>query len=376
MAALPATEVLFIVANPVAHGARLAQSVTRGVRSSTLSLVADARFSDPALAVDFAFPGISARSLKATVTVRRLRFAVAARRALPRGVGLRGSANWLYREYIFAAQAVRYAATHAAVSKLAPTTILLTDFDRSAYCRPWIWAAKRAGMATATLMHGSPNELNYIPVLADNALVWGQAQESWLAQRSPDTSTMIIGRPDLSSTRLTTAPAERVVLCHSREALTPRETQAVGAQLRAFKSRGLTICLRFHPTSAKEDLGPGWHAIAGMADEVVPGRGSFAASLRGSDIVVCVASSAAIESVALGIPTIVLAGADRSLPADLEAIRAQTPEMLEATRGSGPVVLSGSSAYVRLAAHLLAASGPAASDRLDRAVTAVRRGAA
>ncbi|MBC7594103.1 MAG: hypothetical protein H7288_09220 [Kineosporiaceae bacterium] len=155
---------VFVVSNPVAHGARLAKAVQKWTAGSAVLTVADARFADPSLQIDAGFPGISARSLAPISSLRNLAFALHLRRRLPSGELLRGSSNCFYREYLFVAQAIRYRTLFSEVGNLSPSTVALADFDRAAYSRPWIWAAESAGLVTAMLVHGSPTVANYVPL--------------------------------------------------------------------------------------------------------------------------------------------------------------------------------------------------------------------
>lgn len=367
------SDVLFVVNNPVAHGSQFARAVLESARSSRMATVSDHRLADKSIPVDLAFPGVSPRSLRAITTLERLRFAFELRRLLPRGARLLGASSRLYGEYLFAAQAIRYAAVHAIVSMLPDSTVVLTDFDRAAYGRPWIWTAGARGLETITLVHGSPNETNYVPVLARHAFVWGEVQRAWLEQRSPDTLTAIVGRPELRAPSMSRTAAERAVICHSREVLSSEESRVLSARLREFRARGLRIVLRLHPTAAEQDLDARWTAVAKLADEVITGRESFLDSLRPSDIVVCVSSSSAVEAVVSGIPTIIVADDSRVLPSDLEAIRTSSSGLLdELQKGSTSpgveVVLA------NLAGRLVAALDKEAGVLLDKALTAVRDG--
>lgn len=369
----PATDVAFIVTNPLAHGARLMRAVQEGVKSVSITTIADARFADPDARIDVVFPGVSARSMAEIVTNTRLKNAFALRRALPRGTSLHGSSSRLYREYLFLVQAMRYIAAHSTVARLPSSAIVLLDYDRSTYGRPWVWAANTLGLQTATLIHGSPNEANYVPVLAGRALVWGEVQKTWIEDRSPQTVVEIVGRPDLSEGfTKPSGPARRAVVCHSREQLSAFETESLLTQLRIFKSLGLTVSLRLHPSEDGKHLGEGWRSAAQLADEVIVGTGSFIESLRHTDIVVCVASSSAVEAFVLGVPAIVIAESWRVLPSDLEAIRASTPDLLREIQTTGQASVRGDSAFARLATEMVTFKGAAAAHELDRILAAMR----
>lgn len=366
-------DVLFVVNNPVAHGAKFSSAITRHIVSQSVSLVADQRFSDSTLAVDVSFPGISASSLSTETNFRRLAFGMALRRRLPRGTRFLGSSCRLYAEYLFIAQAVRYLAAKSLISRLQPHTLLLTDFDRAIYARPFVWAANAAGLTTATLMHGSPNLANYVPVLADYALLWGDAQLEWIERHSPGTKSIVVGRPEIDLIPVARRPAKRIVVCHSRERLSRTEALMLVTQLCAFREEGMAIVLRLHPTVTKAQLDQRWASVAELADVVVVGQSSLLSSLEASDVVVCVASSSAVEAVEFGVPTVVIADSDRPLPADLEAIRANSPALLDALKADGGAEqkLVGDQ-LVSLSAHLVAAVGEKAGGLLDDAISIIR----
>lgn len=333
MAASPMLEdtCLFVAANPVAHGARLAVAVRSSVRTRPFLTVADGRLAESGVQVDVNFPGVSARSLLKVVTLARLGAAFRIRRLLPRDMPLIGSASRFYREYVFLAQAIRYNAIESLLRRQPNSVTVLTDFDRSAYARPWVWAARRSSSTSVTLMHGSPNMVNYIPVLADYAFAWGRVQKAWIEENSPLTKVKLVGRPDLTGVPVGCSGAiERVIICHSKELLSSTELSELKLQLRMFRAQGATVFLKLHPSCTPHELDGEWTQLAHLADEVITSRASFSESLLESDLVVCISSSAAIEALASGVATIVIADADRVLPSDLERVKIATPLSLHA----------------------------------------------
>lgn len=366
----PNSQIVLIAANPVAHGARLVASVRESIKSSTMSVVTDARLAEEGLEIEYSFPGISGNSLLSFVSRKRLVFAFKLRSLLPRRTSLIGSTSRLYREYLFIAQAVRYAACHAAVKQMPPTTILLTDFDRHTYCQPWVWAANGIGMTTVTLTHGSPNEANYVPVLARHSLVWGAVQKEWMEDKSPGVDVQIVGRPDLAGHRFgQSGTVPRVVLCHSRERLSIDETDSLVAHLSNLTKNGHVITLRLHPSATENDLDERWSRVASMVNDVVVSRDSFVSSLRSSDLVICIASSSAVEAIAVGVAAVVIADEARTLPGDLEAIRSASPAVLREFAAHGDVKTPHLN---RLASQILAATGAPAGHLLDQALLKIR----
>ncbi|WP_130506704.1 hypothetical protein [Microterricola gilva] len=370
--ALPPGEVLLLIANPLAHGARLASATQRSIHSRSVVTVADARFADPSLKIDYSFPGISSRSLKAATTFGRLFEGLRLRRSVPRTHQLIGSQNHFYREYLFLAQALRFIEAREIVSRLAPETVLVTDYDRHTYNWPWISAANERGLSTASLVHGSPNDSNYVPVLARNVLVWGQAQLSWFAERSPDARAIVVGRPDLSNwTADAPQRLRRVVVCHSREILSLTEVERITASVAAFQRRGLEVHLRLHPSMVEEGLDSNWARISRMASSVSGGRESFAESISASDVVVCVTSTSAIDAITKGVLTLVLCDDDRVLPCDLGEVRRNAPSVLDAIEKRLAGSLAGTSVPRELVDHLIASRGPDAEALLDSAVASL-----
>ena len=226
-------------------------------------------------------------------------------------------------------------------------------------------------MKTATLMHGSPNVVNYVPVLARNAFVWGDVQRDWLLEKSPGTNVIIIGRPEISQQEVKRSSTNRVIICHSRESLSASEAQAMEVEIRIFRDRGHEVILRLHPTAARLDLDKPWTSIAGLADRVMEGRESLMEILRPADVVVCVSSSAAVEAIAMGIPAIVFADSSRVLPSDLEAIRRSTPSILLELAGAGAYATDASPLNL-LSRRLVHSAGKEAGMRLDDSLVELR----
>lgn len=188
-------EVVHVVASPVAHGSRLAEAVMGAMDGLRVARVADARLSSISVDVDIA--GLGVRSVLSAAHRTAVANALRARRSAGSSAVKGISPSRLYSEYLFLAQHIRYTVAADALGGIAQHVLVLTDFDRAAYSRPWIWAANQRGLNTATMVHGSPNQ-NYIPVLADTALVWGEVQAEWFAKHSPGTVVEIVGRPDIA----------------------------------------------------------------------------------------------------------------------------------------------------------------------------------
>lgn len=323
-----APEIVHVIANPVAHGAALSSAVSDSLSGMKVARIADARLADPTIGVDFDAAGLSPRSMSAILSRSHLARAIRLRTSTPRSAVRSLSTSWLYSEYLFVAQAVRYFIAEDVLATVPDSTTVLTDFDRHAYARPWVVAAKRRGLPTATMMHGSPNRRNYLPVLADTALVWGQAQAEWLNRYSPDTVARTIGRPELEAGTTDSTPLKRAIICHSAEDLTPGEADRMTSAISTIQARSIKVTLRLHP-SATSGPGTSWSPVANIADETIMSRGSFVASLAPGDGVIAVTSTAAVEALTAGYRVLILADADRDLPSDIEAMRAQPSNTLE-----------------------------------------------
>ena len=361
-----ASRLVSVIANPVSHGARFAESVSSSVTSTSLSLVADIRLADPRLVINEHFPSLAARSMFRFSSFPRL----AAAWRLRRSAELRGAATenlaWLYREYLFLAQAIRYSCARELLSTWPRGAVVLTDFDRAAYTRPWVWAARTCGYPLATLFHGSPNAANYLPLLAEYALLWGTAQEEWIRAHAPSATPVVVGRADLPETTVRLNPVKRVLICHSREVLSSHETEAIVSVIARLDARTV---LRLHPTSDENGLTDGWERIAAKADDVQVSRLSLLDELGPHDLVICVSSSSAVEALAVGIPAIVIADDARVLPCDLDVIRDNSAEVLEEMSQRSGHRLDGT--ITILSRKLVDCTGAEASSRLDAALLTI-----
>lgn len=315
-------DVIHVVANPVAHGARLTLAVGNALSVLRVVRLADARLS--AVPVDVHAPGLGARSMKGIVYRTAIARALQLRRHVGRASMRSLSPNWLYSEYLFLAQAIRYTIAEEAFAEVPESTIVLTDFDRSAYARPWIWAAHRRGLRTVTMVHGSPTT-NYVPVLAGTVLTWGPGQSDWFARHSPSTASVIVGRPEMEAEVQPRGSIARVVICHSAEVLSGSEARRLVDAVREFRRRGVKSLVRLHPSVPLDRVTGLWSEVIRAADDVIATRESFIESLRPGDGVLCVISTSAVEALVAGFPVAVVADNERELPVDLEALRTADP---------------------------------------------------
>lgn len=319
----PTARMLFIVANPVAHGARLAASVTAALPDGSI-VVSDHRLAEPQISRGADFPSLAARSLVPVVSPARLRRALRLRRFRPHAPAARSR---LFAEYLFLAQSIRFDAAADALHQGA-TRAILVDYDRHAYTWPWVAAAKKAGVRVATLVHGTPNRTNYLPVLADDVLAWGEIQETWLRRNGVDATIHLVGRPDVAETRSSLRAPARLVISQSAEVLSDAEVERLRHRASLARAESMQVVLRLHPSVSAEHLDRQWRLVADACDVTTAGRGSLSDEVTDRDVVIVIESSSAMDAIAAGARAEVLADAARDLPADLEAVvRAKQSEV-------------------------------------------------
>lgn len=340
------SRMLFVVANPVAHGARLASAVMRALPSDA-TIVTDHRLADPSVAAGEHFPSLAARSLIRVVTPARLREALRLRRArsaLPR------AGSRLYAEYLFLAQAVRFAAARDLLTEGGAEAVV-ADFDRAPYSSPLVHAAKELGVVTVTLVHGMPNRANYLPVLADHVLAWGEVQRSWFHEHGVDAAIHLVGRPDVPDEPSRGAGAPRLIVSQSAEDLSDAELTRILDRVRTAADGGLATVLRLHPSVSADALDQRWRRVAEAVELTIVGRGALSDDIGAGDVVAVIESSSAMDAIAGGARVEVLADAERVLPADLEALVRARDSGQEVPR-SALLVAGGQKAIERIAAVL------------------------
>lgn len=278
---------------------------------------------------------------------------------------LRRAANRLAAEVAFLSQSLRY---QAALDTDFSPALVVTDFDRGASARPWVWAANVAGMSTVTALHGSPSSATYLPILAHSVLAWGSTQSAWLDAHHPDVGVRVVGRADVAARAKVSGDVDRLVICHSREELLPAEQQELVAMIRALRRFGADIVLRQHP-SVRGRLHESWRPIQELSQVVSSTGQSLTSFLGASDFVVGVSSTALVDALISGHGVAVVAAHSRSLPADLDAIAQLSPTFAEGA-GRTPVILS--QGYIEqlesLSKRLVAAVGAEAARATSAAV--------
>jgi hypothetical protein len=311
--------VVLVVANPVAHGSRLARSVMDALAPLPVSLVLDSRLSDPEIAGKAVnFPGVTVRSLIGFVRVRdllealELRLFCSLKHAGPPGM------SRLYLEALFFIQAIRYSCARSLVESQAGVRVWLSDFDRASFARPLIWHASSRGWCTATLVHGTPNE-NYVPPVAANVFVWGEAQRDWFAARAQSCVISVVGRPEFQHVLVPEEP-RRLRIVHSLEKLSALEEAALRTICAEGQELGLHLSLRLHPSASDDELDPCWQRAVGDIRRE-DRRKAFHETLHTNDVVVGVLSTALVDALTLGIPALTIADSSRTLPCDLEVLR-------------------------------------------------------
>ncbi len=315
-------QVLLVIANGVAHGARLANALAGSLPAGrTRNVIADRRLASPdaealnGLSTVHA-PGLAPRSVWRISSFARLGEYLRLRRALGARAP-RYSSSRFYDEYVFLAQALRF----LLAMDVVPTTagLMVCDFDRDAYSSPWLWACERLGIPTVTAVHGTPSALTYLPLLAETVLAWGAVQRAWFTQLAPGVRATLAGRPDIASRVPVAGAVERVIICHSREELKPSEATRLADLAERYRRSGVECVLRLHPTAA-EPVGAGWNMVAAQCRVEVVGFEPLSESLVRGDFVVGVVTSALIDALIDGYPVAVFADPERPLPADIAAI--------------------------------------------------------
>jgi len=316
-----ATTVLYAVANPVAHGARFSGATIRALDEyASTTVIADKTVASDAVRVDHSFPGLGRRALARGTTLRALLFALRCRSHATSGELAVIGGSRLWREFVFAAQAARYQLAGHLMAQIPRSTLVLTDFDRSAYARPLIRAAAARGIKTATFVHGAPNSANYAPALADTVLAWGNAQDEWWRRTSPETSREVVGRPDLVRRTDLLRECNELVVAHSAERLSPDEEQSLHALVNSATRRGIRTTLRVHPSISTSALDGAWRRVAERVDVLVSGTEAVADVTGPDTSVVVVSSSTLVDALLAGARGVVVASADRPLPCEVDYV--------------------------------------------------------
>lgn len=353
--------VLLIVANCVAHGRRLAEALERSIPPNLpFHVLRDERLSTLATTRGLNAPGLAPRSVWRLASVTRLAFYLRLRLYIGRRLHPYTSSPY-YNEYIFLAQVLRFSAARASVS--SDTRLIVTDFDRSAYSWPWVWAGARLGVPVITAVHGTPNERSYLPVLSETVLAWGSVQEAWFKSRCPGVRIEVVGRPDLHSRVAAPRHVARVIICHSREDLTHFETrQLIDLAIQA-RAAGLYCVVRLHPSSSTT-IGRGWRDVAAHCRVEPPNHTPLSVSLQPGDLVVGVLTTALVESLISGHLVLAVVDPTRLLPPDVAAI-GELATLFGFERTQHPRVRSEyADALSSIAGSLVDATGDASQERI------------
>ena len=170
-------------------------------------------------------------------------------------------------------------------------------------------------------MHGTPSAATYLPLVAEQVLVWGRVQARFFAEHAPAAHVTVVGRPDLEPLDPQPRGPSRLVLCHSMEDLSATEVSRLGALVAQARADGTRVVLRPHPRDPGLRSGRGWAGLTTSADEISLGPGRLADLLGPDDVVVVATSTSAVDALALGVRTIVVADPGRVLSSDLTAMR-------------------------------------------------------
>jgi hypothetical protein len=324
--ALPAPNVpIFVVNNPVAHGARFAAAVISNLLNlgTSAEIIADRRLSQIAEVETHHFPGVGVRSMLGWVDPESLRFAWrinADRRADSPAL----SASWCVSTYLVLAQSVRFVlAARAVRGRATPWPVTFTDFDRGVYAAPWVAALKRAGHPVATLVHGAASR-DYLPVAASHVFVWGRVQRDFFLASGVG-AVDVVGRPDWNMLPIDHTPIRRALICHSMESLSKPEISALSRIAATGHRRGIEVVLRWHPRHRHTGASDGWDVVARAATKVEMAAEALPDVTQPGDLVVVVASTAGVEALCQGLRVLVVADGERSLPCDLAHLGSAVP---------------------------------------------------
>lgn len=340
--------VVLLCASPVAHGARLAAAVGQALEPLVPQVALDVRLADPALLSRFDVvhdvPSLALPSLVSWASrqsaVRALQCWWASRALRPTSQRRASRVTWAY---LMIAQRMRYDIA-AQVPLTTPDGVLLVDFDRSAFCAPWLHAARMRGTPTATLVHGAPSELFYLPVLADAVCAWSERQADWWREMAPEVDVAVVGRIEIAaeSAEAPKDPIEwsgghRVLVLHSAEALTQLERDRLVTIVASLSGRGWRCDLRVHPSVPVDRPGAGWSEVVAAGARPSSARTTeLDAVLEHVDLVLGVSSTAVLDAVAAGRPVGLVVDPSRRLPVDLESLRAAGGLLYDAVTSGDP----------------------------------------
>ncbi len=203
--------------------------------------------------------------------------------------------------------AVRMCAYRRIFERMTPSCVV-SDYDRYIGNVPLVAAARSLSIPTVTLQHGAINDTGWGEVPSDLILSWGerskQRLEAW--QRVPASKVRVCGNPirsDASAQRASRPPRSPRRLGLATNPLPKHERHAY---FRAFgEGVGATTgteLLKPHPAEAGPVCEEG--ALGGRV-HIRGGTSAIDDFLDDIDVLVCFASSVAIEALQLGRPAII-----------------------------------------------------------------------
>lgn len=319
---LPAVkEFMIIIANPVAHGVIQAELIINTLSETQYSVVSDSAHSRLTTDAQVHFPTTSPRSLLSFGIGSSLFEALRIRMTLGYIIRNNQTRIRIYDEYLLLAQCVRYVLADRLLSLHPRIKLVITDFDRAVYSRPLIDIARNRGIPTVTTFHGSPSKTSYLPIRAETAFAWGDAQEEWLRTEAPDTRVCVVGRPSASKNSCTTAGAPRLIILNSLEVLSTHEAEKLVELITVHRAKNHQTLVRLHPKCRTSDIHqPTWHRVLDAVDNVVHSDNDLSHFLSQNDVVCGVGSTGMIDALLLDIQVVGVADSQRVLPVDLRYI--------------------------------------------------------
>lgn len=201
------------------------------------------------------------------------------------------------------------------LNKTQPLAIVV-EFDRNETTVPLVLAAKNCGIQVITFQHGLMNfSYGFLPLLADNILVWGERSREFLLERQvPPRKIRVAGCPavrSLSSEACDPQPEERradrgrgVLLATGPWPLAQKIETLDAFLTLARLEQDLTLTIRTHPAEDSDFYRS--QVERGLVEVVSGAEISAHESLLCADIVICANSGFGLEAMRYGKPVIIL----------------------------------------------------------------------
>lgn len=186
-------------------------------------------------------------------------------------------------------------------------TLVLADYDRYSGNAPMIMAARALGIPTLSLVHGATNPItNYVPVLAEHLLVWGEHHEELFRVHNKTSPEIhIVGNPKVHSYRRRGVEFRHIGLGMTRLPSSDRKKilNLFLAGTEAFSARSVKI----HPQENVLDYGD-FSATQNL--EILGAEISVSQFLESIDVLCVRRSQLGSDALSYHIPIIICDGID------------------------------------------------------------------